>query len=212
VNEIGESTMEKLIAAGITTVEQLADMTAEELGEVPGIGEKSVEKIAVAVRHYFGQYEEGEVRPEPKVEAVSTEEAASTEEAVSTDSASLAEAAALESAALEAAALEAPATEAASEEAAEDSSDEEVSSMTKTPEELLAAQAGLADGAEEIDTISTEDIQAAEDAASDANDASDAREEAIERDNDSVDSLVDMSQEDSTETIDNDSADPGSRA
>jgi N utilization substance protein A len=207
VNEIGESTMEKLIAAGITTVEQLADMTAEELGEVPGIGEKSVEKIAVAVRHYFGQYEEGEVRPEPKVEAVSTEEAASTEEAVSTDSASLAEAAALEGAA-----LEAPATEAASEEAAEDSSDEEVSSMTKTPEELLAAQAGLADGAEEIDTISTEDIQAAEDAASDANDASDAREEAIERDNDSVDSLVDMSQEDSTETIDNDSADPGSRA
>src|ERR1700754_2055349 len=63
VTEIGESVLEKLIAAGITTVEHLADMTAEELGEVPGIGEKSVEKIAVAVRHYFGQYEEGEERP-----------------------------------------------------------------------------------------------------------------------------------------------------
>jgi N utilization substance protein A len=65
VTEIGDSIMEKLIAAGITTVEAVADMTAEELGEVPGIGEKSVEKIATAVRHYFGQYEEGEERPVP---------------------------------------------------------------------------------------------------------------------------------------------------
>jgi len=65
VVELGESVMEKLIAAGITTVEALADMTAEELGEISGIGEKTVEKIAVAVRHYFGQYEEGEERPVP---------------------------------------------------------------------------------------------------------------------------------------------------
>src|SRR5580693_5375323 len=63
VTELGDSVMEKLIAAGITTVEALADMTAEELSEIPGIGEKTVEKIAVAVRHYFGQYEEGEERP-----------------------------------------------------------------------------------------------------------------------------------------------------
>jgi N utilization substance protein A len=65
VVELGDSVMEKLIAAGITTVEALADMTAEELSEIPGIGEKSVEKISVAVRHYFGQYEEGEERPVP---------------------------------------------------------------------------------------------------------------------------------------------------
>jgi N utilization substance protein A len=65
VVELGDSVMEKLIAAGITTVEALADMTAEELSEIPGIGEKTVEKIAVAVRHYFGQYEEGEERPVP---------------------------------------------------------------------------------------------------------------------------------------------------
>ena len=63
VVELGDSVMEKLIAAGITTVEALADMTAEELSEIPGIGEKTVEKISVAVRHYFGQYEEGEERP-----------------------------------------------------------------------------------------------------------------------------------------------------
>src|SRR4030081_20084 len=63
--ELGDAVLEKLIAAGITTVEALADMTPEQLEEVPGIGEKTVEKISVAVRHYLGQYEEGEERPEP---------------------------------------------------------------------------------------------------------------------------------------------------
>src|SRR6266702_786039 len=73
VSELGETILEKLIAAGITTVEELADMTPEQLEEVPGIGEKTVEKISVAVRHYFGQYEEGEERPEPAVSAVAAE-------------------------------------------------------------------------------------------------------------------------------------------
>src|SRR5438445_9098420 len=73
VTELGEAVLEKLIAAGITTVEALADMTPEQLEEVPGIGEKTVEKISVAVRHYFGQYEEGEERPEPAVSAVAAE-------------------------------------------------------------------------------------------------------------------------------------------
>jgi N utilization substance protein A len=63
VGELGESIIQKLVAAGITTVEGLADMTPEQLEEVPGIGEKTLEKISVAVRHYFGQYEPGEERP-----------------------------------------------------------------------------------------------------------------------------------------------------
>jgi N utilization substance protein A len=42
-------------------------MTPEQLEEIPGIGEKTLEKISVAVRHYFGQYEEGEERPESLV-------------------------------------------------------------------------------------------------------------------------------------------------
>jgi N utilization substance protein A len=63
VSELGESITQKLVAAGITTVEALADMTPEQLEEIPGIGEKTLEKISVAVRHYFGQYEEGEERP-----------------------------------------------------------------------------------------------------------------------------------------------------
>ena len=63
VGELGESIIQKLVAAGITTVEALADMTPEQLEEIPGIGEKTLEKISVAVRHYFGQYEPGEERP-----------------------------------------------------------------------------------------------------------------------------------------------------
>ncbi len=63
VGELGEGIIQKLVAAGITTVEALADMTPEQLEEIPGIGEKTLEKISVAVRHYFGQYEEGEERP-----------------------------------------------------------------------------------------------------------------------------------------------------
>ncbi len=60
VTELGEGIIQKLVAAGITTVEGLADMTPEQLEEIPGIGEKTLEKISVAVRHYFGHFEEGE--------------------------------------------------------------------------------------------------------------------------------------------------------
>jgi N utilization substance protein A len=60
VTELAGSVLQKLVAAGITTVEALADMTPEQLEEIPGIGEKTLEKISMAVRHYFGQFEEGE--------------------------------------------------------------------------------------------------------------------------------------------------------
>src|SRR5580700_4102273 len=63
VTELGEQIIQKLVVAGITTVEALADMTPEQLEEIPGIGEKTLEKISLAVRHYFGEYEEGEERP-----------------------------------------------------------------------------------------------------------------------------------------------------
>ena len=60
VGELGEGIIQKLITAGITTVEALADMTPEQLEEIPGIGEKTLEKISVAVRNYFGRFEEAE--------------------------------------------------------------------------------------------------------------------------------------------------------
>jgi len=95
VGELGESIIQKLVAAGITTVEGLADMTPEQLEEIPGIGEKTLEKISVAVRHYFGQYEEGEERPVPPVvEAAEGAEAAAEASAEASTEAS-AEAAAL---------------------------------------------------------------------------------------------------------------------
>ena len=90
VSELGESIIQKLVAAGITTVEALADMTPEQLEEIPGIGEKTLEKISVAVRHYFGQYEPGEERP-AAVEAASSADDAEAAAAKAASDASLAE-------------------------------------------------------------------------------------------------------------------------
>jgi N utilization substance protein A len=159
VTELGETILEKLIAAGITTVEALADMTPEQLEEVPGIGEKTVEKISVAVRHYFGQYEDGEERPAG---------------------------------------------------AATPAAEQQESSMDRTPEEILAGEAGEG-RAKEVNGLSAEDLAEAEDEASDSDAFSDAdaREERIELNNDSVDTLVDEAQEFSDEGIDNDGHDRG---
>jgi len=72
---VGPKTVEKLEAAGITSIEKLADMTPEQLVEIPGIGEKMVEKIHQAVAAYFEALEsqpaeaiEGEAAAEPPVE------------------------------------------------------------------------------------------------------------------------------------------------
>ena len=52
--------IEKLSAAGVTTVEALADMTPEQLEAIEGIGPKTVEKISLAVNNYFSSLEGGE--------------------------------------------------------------------------------------------------------------------------------------------------------
>jgi transcription termination/antitermination protein NusA len=75
VSELGDGIIQKLVAAGITTVEALADMTPEQLEEIPGIGEKTLEKISVAVRHYFGHFEDGEAEQPTPDAAVDTAEA-----------------------------------------------------------------------------------------------------------------------------------------
>jgi transcription termination/antitermination protein NusA len=53
VPDLGEGIIEKLREAGINSVEMLADMTPEQLEEIPGIGPKTVEKISLAVNNYF---------------------------------------------------------------------------------------------------------------------------------------------------------------
>jgi transcription termination/antitermination protein NusA len=50
---VGPKTIEKIEAAGISSIEKLADMTPEQLMEIPGIGEKMIEKIHLAVKAYF---------------------------------------------------------------------------------------------------------------------------------------------------------------
>jgi N utilization substance protein A len=80
VTELSAGVLQKLVAAGITTVEGLADMTPEQLEEIPGIGEKTLEKISLAVRHYFEQLEEGEAVRVPSAKDAEVAEPAVTGE------------------------------------------------------------------------------------------------------------------------------------
>jgi N utilization substance protein A len=68
---LGDGLVEKLGAAGVTTVEALADMTPEQLEAIEGIGPKTVEKISLAVNNYFASLEgvpvEGEASAEGEV-------------------------------------------------------------------------------------------------------------------------------------------------
>jgi transcription termination/antitermination protein NusA len=82
VEGLGEGLVEKLKAAGISTVEALADMTPEQLEAIEGIGPKTVEKISVAVNNYFAALEGGEAMalPENEGEAVSAEQTEQVEE------------------------------------------------------------------------------------------------------------------------------------
>src|SRR5262245_35708455 len=74
---VGPKTIEKIEAAGITSLEQLAGMTPEQLMEIPGIGEKMVDKIYQAVNQF---YESG-----PDAAAAETEGQAAATAAVETE-------------------------------------------------------------------------------------------------------------------------------
>jgi transcription termination/antitermination protein NusA len=107
---VGAKTIEKIEAAGITNVEKLAGMTPEQLMEIPGIGEKMVDKIYQAVNRF---YEGGEAAAAVESTEAPAGDAAATEDAAG-DAATAEEASA---AASEADVVEAPedAGEAASE-------------------------------------------------------------------------------------------------
>jgi N utilization substance protein A len=124
---VGPKTIEKIEAAGISNVEKLASMTPEQLMEIPGIGEKMVDKIYQAVNRF---YEGGEA-------------AAATEGIENTDT--LAE----ESDSAEGATQEAGAESTATEEASTAASE---AGVTQAPEETSeAAATGESQTAEDSD-------------------------------------------------------------
>jgi len=118
---VGPKTIEKIEAAGITSLEKLASMTPEQLMEIPGIGEKMVDKIYQAVNRF---YEGGEA-------AVAAGEDAETAEgeAETTEQSAEASAASSETAPAE--------TESATEESNEQATEE--SEEKTTPESPSAA-------------------------------------------------------------------------
>src|SRR6266853_1910284 len=108
---VGAKTIEKIEAAGITSVEKLAGMTPEQLMEIPGIGEKMVDKIYQAVNRF---YEGG-----AEAAAATGEAAASGEAPVEEGEAAAPEAATAETAPETADAAEENAAETATETVAE---------------------------------------------------------------------------------------------
>lgn len=99
--ELGAELIEQLNAAGVSTVESLADMTPEELEAIPGIDAEVIEKISVAVNNYFSSLEAAQPAAEPETpegesasEPLPADEAAPKEEAVEAASEDAGEAAA----------------------------------------------------------------------------------------------------------------------
>jgi len=119
---VGPKTIEKIEAAGITNLEKLASMTPEQLMEIPGIGEKMVDKIYQAVNRF---YESGETPAAPAegAEEVAEETAAEGEVTESAEAAS------------DAGTPTETETPATSESASETNSEAAASPETKAPEE-----------------------------------------------------------------------------
>jgi N utilization substance protein A len=169
VTELGDGIILKLVAAGITTVEALADMTPEQLEEIPGIGEKTLERISVAVRHYFGHFEEGEEGHVPETAEGGEIDAEHAEAEAAEDQTVSIEVAAAESG--EAETPNAPAVEADSEAEAENAADvlrevESVEAAETETEPTPAMEEAIenipdADEAPELESSETEQEQAA---------------------------------------------------
>jgi N utilization substance protein A len=90
---LGDKTLDRLRGHGVETVEQLAQMTPDDLTQIQGIGEKTVERIRRVVTDYFEQGREEEEAAEAAA-AAGEEVAAATQEA--SEAASAAEEAAAE--------------------------------------------------------------------------------------------------------------------
>jgi transcription termination/antitermination protein NusA len=63
---LSEAVIEKLLEAGVPTIEKLGSMTPEQLEEIGGIGPKVVEQIQDAVNSYYAQFETAEQTTTPE--------------------------------------------------------------------------------------------------------------------------------------------------
>ncbi len=90
---LGDQLAEKLLEAGVSTVERLGSMTPEQLEEIPDIDPTMVERIQLAVNNYYSQFEANEGASAPAAEAAQPEELA---EPTPAEEASAGEAEALE--------------------------------------------------------------------------------------------------------------------
>ncbi len=153
---VGPKTIEKIEAAGITSVEKLAGMTPEQLMEIPGIGEKMVDKIYQAVNRF---YEAGGEAPAEAAapEAAAAEGAAEESGAAADETAAAAETASETAEATQSAEDKTPASEqVASPEPSSAAADETAAAAETASETAEATQSA------EDKTPATEQVAAPE--------------------------------------------------
>jgi len=145
---VGAKTIEKMEAAGINSVEKLASMTPEQLMEIPGIGEKMVDKIYQSVNRFYESGVEGAAAGEAATSAEAVQAEAAAEAVAEGAEAEAAEEGAAEEGAAEAAESAEPAAEAPLEQ--EPAPAEETRVAEETQEEAAPAEnEGRAGRAEE---------------------------------------------------------------
>ena len=90
---LGDKTLDRLHNAGIETVEQLAQMTPEDLMQIQGIGDKTIDRIRRVVTDYFekGQETTEEAEVVEEAAALEAEESPVAVEAETAESSALAE-------------------------------------------------------------------------------------------------------------------------
>ena len=165
LEDIGKMTLKKLFEHDISTLEELAQTTPAELTAIPGIGEKTVEKIRQAVADFFENASEEEAAEEESSEPAKGEAVAEASEELA------AEAATVE--VIEKSEDE-PSLEASSEEAVREAEEE--------PAEVEAQAESAGEGTEATDLEAVgERAEEAVEAAS----ASSAEAEAVEEASDS---------------------------
>jgi N utilization substance protein A len=86
-HSLAEEIVEKLLGAGISTVEKLGSMTPEDLEAIPEIGPAVVEKILIAVNSYYAQFEPPAPVVEETVPELTESETAETEAALALEAA-----------------------------------------------------------------------------------------------------------------------------